>query len=88
VVFPEYYIFIKLLRYRISGMVHGEKGPKIRVPRRVYELLGDAQLREYLDMTRENHERGFVMLQSHLLRESKKCLLCIWDRLRFREVPC
>jgi hypothetical protein len=50
-------------------MVHQEKSPKIRVPHRVYELIMDGRLAEFMDMTRENHERGFVMLQSHLLRE-------------------
>jgi hypothetical protein len=53
-------------------MVHGERGPKIRVPHRVYELLGDPRLAEFLEMTRENHERGFVMLQSHLLHEADR----------------
>jgi len=53
-------------------MVHGERSPKIRVPHRVYELLGDGRLGEFMDMTRENHERGFVMLQSHLLHESDR----------------
>ena len=53
-------------------MVHGERSPKIKVPHRVYELLGDARLTEFMEMTRENHERGFVMLQSHLLHESDR----------------
>jgi hypothetical protein len=53
-------------------MVHGERNPKIRVPHRVYELLGDAGLARFMEMTRENHERGFVMLQSHLLHESDR----------------
>jgi len=53
-------------------MVRGAENPKIRVPHRVYELLGDPRLTEYLEMTRENHERGFVMLQSHLLHEADR----------------
>jgi hypothetical protein len=53
-------------------MVHGEQGPKIRVPHRVYELLSDAGLAEFMEMARENHERGFVMLQSHLLHEADR----------------
>jgi hypothetical protein len=53
-------------------MIHGERSPKIRVPHRVYELLGDARLTEFMEMTRENHERGFVMLQSHLLHEADR----------------
>jgi hypothetical protein len=53
-------------------MVHGERSPKIKVPHRVYELLGDARLAQFMEMTRENHERGFVMLQSHLLHESDR----------------
>ena len=53
-------------------MVHGEQHPKIRVPHRVYELLGDPRLAEFLEMTRKNHERGFVMLQSHLLHEADR----------------
>ena len=53
-------------------MVPGEQNPKIRVPHRVYEALGDPRLAEYLEMTRENHERGFVMLQSHLLHEADR----------------
>ena len=53
-------------------MVHGERSPKIRVPHRVYKLLGDGRLTEFMEMTRENHERGFVMLQGHLLHESDR----------------
>lgn len=53
-------------------MVRGERSPKIRVPHRVYELLGDARLAEFMEMTRENHERGFVMLQGQLLREADR----------------
>jgi hypothetical protein len=53
-------------------MVHGERNPKIRVPHRIYELLGDPKLAQFMEMTRENHERGFVMLQSHLLHESDR----------------
>jgi hypothetical protein len=53
-------------------MVHGEQNPKIRVPHRVFELLNDGRLAEFMEMTRENHERGFVMLESHLLRESDR----------------
>jgi hypothetical protein len=53
-------------------MVQGERNPKVRVPHRVYELLGDARLAVFMEMTRENHERGFVMLQSHLLHESDR----------------
>jgi hypothetical protein len=53
-------------------MVHGETNPRIRVPHRVYELLGDARLAEFMGMTRENHERGFVMLESYLLREADR----------------
>ena len=53
-------------------MVHGEGNPRIRVPHRVYELLGDPRLGEFMEMTRENHERGFVMLQSHLLHEADR----------------
>jgi hypothetical protein len=53
-------------------MVHGEQNPRIRVPHRVYELLTDARLGEFMEMTRENRERGFVMLQSHLLHEADR----------------
>ncbi len=53
-------------------MVHGEQNPWIKVPHRVYELLGDPGLSHYLEMTRENHERGFVMLQGHLLHEADR----------------
>ena len=53
-------------------MVHGERNPKIRVPHRVYGLLGDGRLAEFMEMTRENHERGFVMLESHLLHEADR----------------
>ena len=53
-------------------MVHGERNPPIRVPHRVYELLGDARLAEFMEMARENRERGFVMLESHLLREADR----------------
>ncbi|HMK15970.1 MAG TPA: hypothetical protein VK450_03515 [Methanomicrobiales archaeon] len=42
------------------------------MPHRVYELLADARLGEFMEMTRENHERGFVMLQSHLLHEADR----------------
>ncbi|MDD1667123.1 MAG: hypothetical protein LUO96_01515 [Methanomicrobiales archaeon] len=53
-------------------MAHGDQRPKVRVPHRVYELLGDPRLARHLEMTRENHERGFVMLQSHLLHEADR----------------
>jgi hypothetical protein len=53
-------------------MVRGDRSPKVRVPHRVYELLRDARLAEFLEMTRENHERGFVMLESHLLHEADR----------------
>ena len=53
-------------------MAHGEGNPRIRVPHRVYDLLGDPRLGEFMEMTRENHERGFVMLQGHLLHESDR----------------
>ena len=53
-------------------MVHGERNPRVKVPHRVYELLVDPRLTEFMEMTRENHERGFVMLQSHLLHEADR----------------
>ena len=53
-------------------MAQGERNPKVRVPHRVYEPLGDPRLAEFMEMTRENHERGFVMLQSHLLHEADR----------------
>ena len=42
------------------------------MPHRVYELLGDGGLARFIEMTRENHERGFVMLQGHLLHEADR----------------
>ncbi len=52
-------------------MVHGEQN-RMKVPHRVYELLKDPGLAEYIEMTRENRQRGFVMLESHLLREADR----------------
>ncbi|HTY52404.1 MAG TPA: hypothetical protein VMB35_04360 [Methanomicrobiales archaeon] len=62
-------------------MVHGAENPKIRVPHRVYELLEDARLAGFMDMARENHDRGFVMLEGHLLHEADRT----GDR-RYREL--
>ena len=53
-------------------MVHGAENPKIRVPHRVYELLADGRLAGFMDMARENHDRGFVMLEGHLLHEADR----------------